>query len=99
MVEPPIVVIAFLMVIEYQSADRLRPSRPQKLGVRTAPPETVVDCSGTRLALPPEQPRLFTFWRVKGLRLVPWPQVPVLNSSLMLGARMSNDQVERSLIS
>ncbi len=51
MVWKSVVSMAPWMLIEYQSADSVRPGT--KLGVSTTPPETVTAFSGCRPLLPP----------------------------------------------
>src|SRR3569833_1733361 len=91
--------IAPLMLMEYQSSERDRPSI--QCGVSTMPPDTVVDASGCWLGLLSVSSCSFGVvtpplngsgkaWKVL---------LPVENSSLILGARMSKDQVVRRRMS
>src|SRR6266446_491424 len=87
-VSPPV------RLMEYQSADRLRPGI--KVGVSTAPPEMVRATSGRRLALPEVTVFSETVAWVLGSLAVLTATEPGENRSGNWGARMSTDQVVRS---
>src|ERR1700742_4705686 len=82
-------------LIEYQSAERLKPSK--KVGVKTMPPEVVRAISGTRAGLPVVVVIMDTVAWVLGSTTVAPLLAPGLNNSASMGARMSTDQVVRSL--
>src|ERR1700685_872167 len=91
------VAISPVRSIEYQSAETVRPGI--KVGVITTPPEIVRATSGTRLGLPTTTPASTTVRPVFGSAVVPVLIEPWVNNSLSPGARMSTDQVVRSLMS
>src|ERR1700685_3927011 len=88
---PPTEVIAFLMLIEYQSAETLNPAI--KDGVSTTPPEMVVANSGVRLGL--ATPWVWMGTDMPVLGSTAWADAipPGENNSCRAGALMSNDQV------
>src|SRR5580698_8464639 len=85
--------IALLMLIEYQSAEIVRPST--QCGVSTTPPLTVVDCSGCKFALPDVLKKMGTVLPECGSIASDPENVPGLNSSDRFGARISKDQLLR----
>src|SRR4051812_2950000 len=84
-------------LIEYQSDEMLSPS--MKLGVSTTPPEMVRATSGFRFGLPVKRVTAKTEARVLGSVVAEELTEPGVNRSLNCGARMSTDQVVRSLMS
>src|SRR5580704_15665439 len=97
MVAVAMVAISPVILIEYQSADRLRPST--QCGVSTTPPEMVRATSGTRLVLPVTLVKTCWVIPVLGSLMEPLLIEAGLNNSVSEGARISTDQVVRSFTS
>src|ERR1700743_534944 len=84
------------MSIEYQSRETERPRI--NWGVSTTQNVVVTAFSGCKLGLPPEAPSIWYVGPFGGDWTEPMPPCRGENNSATIGARISNDQVPRTLI-
>src|SRR6185312_10823522 len=86
-----------VMLMLYQSTEKLVPGR--KVGVSTIPPEMVRATSGASTGLPSTLLMMGTDLPVLGSVALPVLTLAGANRSWTVGARISTDQTERSLMS
>src|SRR5581483_6879769 len=86
-----------VMLKLYQSTEKLNPGR--NVGVSTTPPVMVRATSGARVGLPSTLLMMDTLLPVLGSMALPVLTLAGANRSWTVGARISTDQVARSLIS
>src|SRR4051812_40283977 len=86
-----------VMLRLYQSSEKLNPGR--KVGVSTMPPEMVRTTSGASVGLPSTLLMIDTVLPVLGSTALPVLTLAGANRSCTVGARISTDQTERSLMS
>src|SRR5258706_14973502 len=86
-----------VMLMLYQSSEKLNPG--SQVGVRTTPPEMVRATSGARVGLPSTLLMIDACLPVLGSMTLPVLTLAGANSSWIEGARISTDQVLRSLTS